>query len=156
MTIKPTNVCFDEQGMTNAERAGTRARSREPRLMNILLWVLQGTLALLYGSGGAYKVFAFDELAGQLSALPRAGWSAIGGLELVGAVLLIVPSALKWRPSLTPLAAAVLALESLALAGLYASYSVEVAASNPLTWSVAMALMAAFVAYGRSTLRPLV
>ena len=29
--------------------------------MNVLLWVLQLALARLYLSGGAYKVFKFDE-----------------------------------------------------------------------------------------------
>ena len=31
--------------------------------MNVLLWVLQVALALLYLAGGSYKVFKFDELA---------------------------------------------------------------------------------------------
>lgn len=117
--------------------------------MNILLWVFQAVLALLCFAGGATKVFAFDELAKQFSALPRGGWSALGVVEIVGAVLLILPWALKWKPFLTPLAATVLALEALALTALYASYSLELAATNPLVWSAVMGLLAAFVAYGR-------
>jgi hypothetical protein len=58
-------------------------------------------------------------------------------------------------PILTPLAAAALALESLALAVLYARYSLALTAANPLVWVVAGALIAAFVAYGRYTLRTL-
>ncbi|MET0287664.1 MAG: DoxX family protein [Polyangiales bacterium] len=117
--------------------------------MNVLFWVLQATLALLYLSGGAYKVFAFDDMATQLSALPRGGWSALGVVEMVGALLLILPWALKWQPTLTPLAAAVLTVETLALAGLYASYSLELAPTNPLIWALVMAALAGFVAYGR-------
>jgi hypothetical protein len=45
-------------------------------------------------------------------------------------------------------------VESLALAGLYARYSLELTATNPLVWVVLMGLMAAFVAYGRYALRP--
>jgi uncharacterized membrane protein YphA (DoxX/SURF4 family) len=123
--------------------------------MNVLLWVLQAALALLYLSGGAYKIFSFDELAKQMIALPRAGWSALGVVEIVGAVLLIVPAATKWMPVLTPIAAAVLALETLALAALYASYSLHIAASNPMVWALVMGLLAAFVAYGRYALSPL-
>jgi hypothetical protein len=52
-------------------------------------------------------------------------------------------------PVLTPLAAAALALESIVLAALYARYSLQLAATNPLVWVVAMGVMAAFVAYGR-------
>ena len=124
--------------------------------MNVLLWVLQVALAFLYLAGGAYKVFSFDELASQMAALSRGGWRALGVLEMLGAVLLIVPAAAKWMPVSTPLAAAALALEALALAALYAQYSLELAATNPLVWSVVMALLAAFVAYGRYALRPLV
>lgn len=55
--------------------------------MNVILWVLQGVLAFLYLSGGAYKAFAFDEVATQMTALPRGGWTALGVIEMVGGVL---------------------------------------------------------------------
>ena len=124
--------------------------------MNVLLWVLQVALALLSFGGGAYKVFMFDELAKvpAMGALARGGWGALGVFEMLCAVLLVVPAAANWMPVLTPLAAAALALESLALAGLYARYSLELTATNPLVWVVLMGLMAAFVAYGRYALRP--
>jgi hypothetical protein len=124
--------------------------------MNILLWVLQATLALLYLAGGAYKVFKFDEVANTAfyGALSRGGWSALGVFEMLCAVLLVVPAAVKWMPVLTPLAAAALALESLALAALYARYSLKLTATNPLVWAVVMGLLAAFVAYGRYAPRP--
>jgi DoxX-like family len=122
--------------------------------MNVVLWVLQAVLALLYLSGGAYKVFSFDELANQMSALSRDGWRALGVFEMLGALLLIVPGAAKWKPLMTPAAAAALALETLALAALYASYSQQLAVSNPLLWAAVMGLLAAFVAYGRYALRP--
>ncbi len=118
--------------------------------MNALLWILQIVLAVLYFSGGAYKAFMFDELAKQLVTLPRAGWTAVGVFEMVGAVLLIVPAATRWRPNLTAVAATALAIETFGLAALYAGYSLEVAATNPLVWSVVMGVLAAFVAFGRS------
>jgi hypothetical protein len=124
--------------------------------MNVLLWVLQVALALLSLAGGAYKVFMFDELAKMpaMGALSRGGWSALGVFEMLCAVLLVVPAAAGWIPVLIPLAAAALALESLALAGLYAQYSLKLTATNPLVWVVGMGLIAAFVAYGRYALRP--
>ena len=124
--------------------------------MNVVLWVLQVALALLAFAGGAYKVFMFDELAKMpaMSALSRGGWGALGVFEMLCAVLLIVPAAAKWKPSVTPLAAAALALESLALAALYAQHSLQLTATNPLVWVVVMGLMAVLVAYGRYALRP--
>ena len=123
--------------------------------MNILLWVLQVALALLYLAGGAYKVSGSGELANQFRALSRGGWRALGVLEMLGAVLLVVPAAATWMPVLTPLAAAVLALETLALAGLYARYSIKLTAANPLIWAVVMGLLVGLVAYGRFALSPL-
>ena len=122
--------------------------------MNVLLWVLQVVLAVLYLAGGSYKVFKFDELASYMRVLPRGGWRALGVLEMVGGVLLVLPAAVTGLPGLTPIAAAVLALETLGLAGLYARYSLKLTAANPLLWSLVMGLLAAFVAYGRYSLRP--
>jgi hypothetical protein len=123
--------------------------------VNVVLWILQAALALLYLSGGAYKTFAFAELASQMRALSLGGWRALGVVEMLGAVLLIVPAATKWMPVLTPLAAAVLALETLGLGAVYAQYSLKLAATNPLVWAVVMGLLVAFVAYGRYSLVPL-
>src|SRR6266568_310976 len=105
--------------------------------MNVLLWVLQVALA------------HFDELVKvpPAGALSRGGWGAIGVFEMLCAVLLVVPAATKWMPVLTPLAAAALVLESLALAVLYARYSLKLTAANPLVWVVVMGLVAAFVAH---------
>ena len=125
--------------------------------MNILLWVLQVALALFCLAGGAYKIFQFEELAKvpAAAALSRGGWGVIGAFEMLCAVLLVAPAAAKWMPVLTPLAAAALTLESLALGGLFARYSLKLTAVNPLVWVVGMGLVAAFVAYGRYALRPL-
>jgi VIT1/CCC1 family predicted Fe2+/Mn2+ transporter len=106
-----------------------------------------------FGSEDQEK-FKFDELANHMRALPRGGWRAHGIFEMLGAVLLVLPAAANWMPVLTPLAAAALALETLALAVLYARYSLELAATNPMVWAVVMGLLAAFVAYGRYALMP--
>lgn len=111
--------------------------------MNILLWVLQIALAVLYLAGGSYKTFKFEELAKQMVAIPHGGWRALGVLEMVGGVLMAVPAAV-------PYAAAVLALETLILAALYARHSLKLAATNPMVWALVMGLLAAFVAWRRS------
>lgn len=116
--------------------------------MTVFLWILQIVLALLYVAGGAYKTFMFDEVASQLSAVPRPVWTALGVVEMIGGILLIVPAALKWMPALTPLAASVLAVETLALVVVYASYSLALRAENPLVWAAVMFVLVAFVAYG--------
>jgi len=122
--------------------------------MNILLWVLQVLAALLYGASGVMKVFMFDKISAEVrsfGALPREVWMALGILELVCAVGLIVPGAFHWRPSLTVVAATVLAIESLVFIGVHVKYS-EVA---PIVMSGVLGLLMAFIAYGRMVLKPI-
>jgi uncharacterized membrane protein YphA (DoxX/SURF4 family) len=93
--------------------------------MNALLWVLQVLAALLYGASGVMKVFLFDQIRGQVpsfGALPREAWMALGILELVCSVGLVVPAALHWQPRLTGLAGVVLAIESLVFIGVHVEY----------------------------------
>ena len=117
--------------------------------MNVLLWVLQIALAFLYVSGGFYKMFKFDQLAGYLRAIPRGGWRALGLIEVVGGLMLVIPLALGWMPTLTTLAAAVLAVETLAIAAVYARYSLKLTAANPMVWATGMGILTTFVAFGR-------
>ena len=119
--------------------------------MNILLWILQVLGALLYGASGVMKVFMFDQVSADVpsfGALAREAWMALGILELVCTVGLIVPAALHWRPSLTVLAATVLAIESLVFVGVHVKYG-EIA---PIIMSGVLGLLMAFIAYGRSAL----
>jgi uncharacterized membrane protein len=122
--------------------------------MNTLLWVLQGLATLLYGASGVMKVFMFDKISQDVpsfGALPRQAWMAMGILELVCTVGLIVPAAFHWRPQLTIVAATLLALESLVFIWVHVKYH-EMA---PLVISAVLGLLMAFIAYGRLVLRPI-
>lgn len=122
--------------------------------MNILLWVLQILGALLYGASGIMKVFMFESISQDVpsfGALPRDAWMALGILELVCTIGLIVPSALRWHPQSSVVAAALLAIESLVFIWVHVQY----AELTPLIMSAALGLVMAFIAYGRVALRPL-
>jgi hypothetical protein len=136
-------------------RRAAVARPKEIDEMNLLLWILQIVLALLCLSGGAFKMSKPGLLALPFRALSSSGWRMIGALELLCGILLIVPAAFSWRPILTLVGAVALAVESLLLSAVYASVSRKMTAANPLVWSLAMAAIAAFVAYGRYALVPL-
>ena len=121
--------------------------------MNVLLWVLQVLAALVYGASGVMKVFMFDKVSEgvpSFGALPREAWMALGILELVCTVGLIVPAAFHWRPTLTVVAATALAIESLVFIGVHVKYG-EIA---PIILSGGLGLVMAFIAYGRTVLRP--
>ena len=123
--------------------------------MNILLWVLQGLAALVYAASGTMKVFLVDKVSADVlsfGALPRRVWMALGIVELVCTVGLIVPAALHWQPALTVVAAAVLAIESLVFVGVHVKYR-EI---STIIMCVVLGLVMAFIAYGRMVLAPIV
>jgi uncharacterized membrane protein YphA (DoxX/SURF4 family) len=123
--------------------------------MNILLWVLQVLAAVLYGASGVMKVFMFDKISADVpsfGALPRQAWTALGILELVCTVGLIVPAGFHWRPALTVAAAAVLAIESLVFVGVHAKYR----ETTTIAMSGVLSLLMAFIAYGRMVLKPII
>ena len=121
--------------------------------MNILLWVLQAFLALMCLGGGTFKIFEIDELQATVNAmrqLPHALWAVMGAVEILGGLLLILPGLLGKQTQLTPIAAALIAVQSLLISALYAVYG----DSAPLPYAVVMAILAGVIAYGRLKLRP--
>jgi hypothetical protein len=140
----PSDVTFKADAKTGRRHA-----------MNILLWILQGVAAILYGSSGVMKVFLFDKVSEgvpSFGALPRRAWMALGILELICTVGLIVPAALHWQPGLTVVAATALTIESGAFVWVHTKY----AEMMPIILSCVLGLLMAFVAYGRMFLQPIV
>jgi uncharacterized membrane protein YphA (DoxX/SURF4 family) len=124
-------------------------------MMNILLWVLQVLVALLYGASGVMKIFMFQKISQDVpsfGALPREAWMALGILELVSTIGLIVPAALRWQPNLTILAATLLAVESLVFIWVHVKYH----EMTSVIMSGVLGLIMAFIAYGRMVLSPIV
>ncbi|MGW3341721.1 DoxX family protein [Nonomuraea rubra] len=85
--------------------------------MNIALWIITGLLTALYLLSGFGKLFVPREKMAQMANVAR--WvldfkpgtlKAIGALEILGAVGLILPALLGIAPVLVPLAASGLTL----------------------------------------------
>ena len=122
--------------------------------MNLLLWIMQALAALAYGASGVMKIFMFDQISHDVpsfGALPRSVWLALGIVELVCVVGLIVPGALHWRPALTIVAATILAIESLLFIGVHVKYR----ETGSIVMSAVLGLLMAFLAYGRMVLHPI-
>jgi len=120
---------------------------------SVLLWSVQGLLALVFlFAGGVKLVTPLDELMAQMP-LPLPGWFVlfIGVAEVLGALGLMLPGLTHIRPGLTPLAAAGLVVIMVGAVG----YTVLAGDVLPALLPLVVGLLAAFVAYGRWRLAPL-
>jgi len=134
--------------------ADTTTRPRSPRL-HIALWVAQGLLAAAFGMAGAMKLATpITALAAQMGwpgDVPAALVRLIGAAELAGALGLVLPSALRIRPVLTPLAAAGL----VAVMVLAAGFHLTRGEASMLPANLILGVLAAFVAWGRYRKAPI-
>jgi hypothetical protein len=119
--------------------------------MNLILWIIAGYLAAAFLVAGATKLFIPQE---KLAKAPGAGWvlnfsagfvRALGAVEILGAIGLILPALLDIAPILVPLAAVGLALVMLGAANvMFRRHEFKHMLGN-LTYLA----LAAFVAWGR-------
>lgn len=127
--------------------------------MNIVLWVLQILLAVVFLMAGFMKASKTkDELMGQGG--QRMAWvedvsasniRLIGILEILAAIGLILPQLTGILPWLTPLAAVGLVFTMIGALALHVRRGDGI---QPIVTNVVLLLMAAFVAYGRFVLIP--
>lgn len=121
--------------------------------MNILLWTLQVLLALHTLMGGVWKFSNSEQSIPSLKALPHGVWLALGVLELLFGLGLVVPALHRPLAILAPIAAACIAAEMLLFSGVHLRSG---DANHGLVgyWLVVAALCA-FIAWGRFVLAPL-
>src|SRR4051794_18038160 len=114
--------------------------------MNRALWIVQGLLAALFLFGGAVKLMIpIEEMTAQMP-LPGAFIQFIGVAEILGALGLVLPWALRILPGLTPLAASGLVIIMIGATTLTAMGVGGGDAASALFPGV-VGLLAAFVAY---------
>ena len=123
--------------------------------MNIVLWIIQILLALLFLFAGGTKLVIPPEVLMKMGSpnqivLPGLLIRFIGVCEVLGALGLILPGLLRIRPGLTPLAAAGLVIIMIGATGLTLAGDGVGAAVVPFV----VTLLSAFVAYGRWRLSP--
>jgi hypothetical protein len=119
--------------------------------VNIALWTVQGLLAFVYLAAGGLKIVRSRE---QLVASGRLDWmkdhsdaavKAIGAVEILGAVGLILPGLTGIAPILVPIAAAGLVVVQIGAFRVHLTRNER----QPLPVNVILLLLAAFVAIGR-------
>jgi uncharacterized membrane protein YphA (DoxX/SURF4 family) len=123
--------------------------------MNIVLWIIQALLALLFlFAGGTKLILSIEQMQAMGSPnqilLPGLLIRFIGVCEVLGALGLILPGLFRIRPGLTPLAAAGLII---IMVGAIVTTLMSGQAAAALFPLVTLVLLA-FVAYGRVKLAP--
>lgn len=121
--------------------------------MNILLWILQILLGALFLFAGITKfVMSTEEMTkGMKVPLPGSLLLFIGAVEVLGGLGLILPSLVKIKPILTPLAAIGLAIIMIGATVITVMGGDVLPALAPLVITVLLL----FVAYGRLKLKPI-
>jgi len=118
--------------------------------MNIVLWLIQVLLALLFlFAGGVKLVLPIEEMTKQ-TPIPGLFLRFIGVCEVLGGLGLILPGLLRFRTVLTSFAAAGLVIIMIGAVALTLKSGPFSMALFPLL----VGLLAAFVAYGRWRLAP--
>ena len=121
--------------------------------MNILLWIIQVLLGLLFVFSGSMKFVMSVQQMNEQSAvvLPGLFIHFIGVCEILGGFGLILPSLLRIKPGLTPLAAAGLAIITAGATVITLMGPAKGLALVPFVTCVLCIL----VAFGRWRLRPI-
>lgn len=121
-------------------------------MISKVLWVAQVLLALGMASAGIIKLISADDvLTMYYPIFPALFIRFIGVCEILGAIGVVVPAALRIRPELTPLAAAGLAI----IMGGAVISTIVMGAASMIATPLALFLLALFVAYGRWKLAPI-
>ena len=121
--------------------------------LSVALWIAQCLLALVFLFTGSMKLLMPADLLETQTPLPIGFVRFLGLCEAAGAFGLILPSLLRIRPGLTPLAAACLVVLMFAATILTPILIAPDIALMLMPLIVGM--LAAFVAYGRSRLAPI-
>ena len=115
--------------------------------MTYVLWIVQVLLALLFlMAGGTKLVMSLEQMQAQGPVIfPLSFLRFIGVLEILGGLGLILPTLLRIKPGLTPLAAAGLVIIMIG-ATIVTLKTMGVA---PAIIPFVVGLLALFIAYGR-------
>jgi hypothetical protein len=118
--------------------------------MNILLWILQALLALHTVVGAVWK-FSNAPPAPSLGAIPHGAWLALSVIEILCAIALVVPALRGSIAVVAPIAAACIAIEMLVFCVLHMTSGDP--NTGPLIYWLVVAILCAFIAYGRFVLK---
>jgi putative oxidoreductase len=130
------------------------SHAKQARTWNIILWLAQGTLAVMFLGVGLMKAGTpIDELskiiplAGEMPVLIR----AIGLIEILGGLGLLLPAGLRIKPQLTILAA--IGIAAIMILAMFVH--IFRGETSAIGTNIVLGLLAVFIAWGRSGKAPI-
>ncbi|MEO7456163.1 MAG: DoxX family protein [Gemmatimonadaceae bacterium] len=122
------------------------------RITNRFLWTAQGATALLFLFTGAMKfIMPAEKMQQGPIVLPLAFLYFVGACECLGALGLILPSLLRVRTVLTPLAAAGLTIIMIGAT----TVTIPAMGVPAAIFPAVVGVLTAWIAYGRTRLVPI-
>jgi len=121
--------------------------------MNVLLWIFQILLALHTFMGAIWKTTNPERAVSSLKAIPHGVWLVLIVVELLCSLGLVLPAFNKRLGIFAPVAASIIAAEMLMFC-VFHLFSGSPEYGHLIYWLV-VAVIGAFIAYGRFALKPL-
>ncbi|MDQ6870481.1 MAG: DoxX family protein [Gemmatimonadota bacterium] len=152
ISLRDTDTIFGRTRGWGASGRATRGNDRvSSKRIRAALWTVQGLLAALFLFAGAMKFIMPIEVMTKQIPFPAWFLYFIGVAEVLGAIGLVLPSLLRIRTGLTPLAASGLVIIMIGATVLTAAVNGVAPAVMPFV----VGLLSFFVAYGRWRLAPI-
>ena len=121
--------------------------------MNVLLWILQGLLAVHTMIGAVWKVSNPAQSMPSLAAIPQGIWMSLIGIEALCAIGLVLPLVARGTGVVVPVAAIIIALEMIMFCVFHLRS--EATETGPLIYWGVVVVICLFIAWGRSFSAPL-
>jgi hypothetical protein len=129
--------------------ANKTTKFAQKKIVNIILWIIQGILAAMFAMAGIMKstqpISKLVKTVTWADRFPISTVRFIGMVEMLGSIGLILPWALNIIPVLTPVAASGIATVQFLAMFQHAKHK----EAKAITFNIVLLLLAAFVAYGR-------
>lgn len=123
------------------------SEQKTSKTMNLVLWIIQGLLALIFIWAGFMKIFKPEDLPFPWVKENTRLALLTGIVDLLGGLGIVLPALFRIQPKLTIFAAyGIIVLMTVASA-----FHISRGEAKDIGFNVFMALLAVFVAWGRKT-----
>lgn len=137
--------------MPTKQKSDMSGKQKTSKTMNIILWIIQGLLAVTFIWAGVMKIFKPEDLPFPWVNDNTNLVLLTGIVDLLGGLGIVLPTLFRVQPKLTIFAAyGIIVLMIVASA-----FHISRGEAKDIGFNIFMALLAVFVAWGRKTKTPI-